>query len=210
MIRDLLNKASHSAKAARALLEGDAPDDAVSRAYYSAFNTARALIASKEPDAAAKTHGPTLSAFSRLFVKPGLLPKHYGEMINRLQRARQIADYENAGLDRDDAERYATFAEELYEKALGLLPAAEHPPSVKKSPQEILIEAKKEEAAKHALASAFCALAAKRGEVIHAGLVDELVLYGTESSLTELIAEIDEMNDLASFVKARVPVPSFD
>jgi uncharacterized protein (UPF0332 family) len=119
MIRDLLAKASHSAKAARALLEGDAPDDAVSRAYYSAFNTARALIASKEPDAAAKTHGPTLSAFSRLFVKPGLLPKHYGEMINRLQRARQIADYENAGLDRDDAERYAAFAEELYEKALG-------------------------------------------------------------------------------------------
>jgi hypothetical protein len=39
-------------------------------------------------------------------------------------------------------------------------------------------------------------------------LADELVLYGTESSLTELIAEIDEMTDLASFVKARVPVPS--
>jgi hypothetical protein len=64
MIRDLLNKASHSAKAARALLEGDAPDDAVSRVYCSAFNTARALIASKEPDACRRqTHGPTLSAF---------------------------------------------------------------------------------------------------------------------------------------------------
>jgi hypothetical protein len=37
MIRDLLAKASHSAKAARALLEGDAPDDGVSRALASAF-----------------------------------------------------------------------------------------------------------------------------------------------------------------------------
>jgi uncharacterized protein (UPF0332 family) len=210
MIRDLLAKASHSAKAARALLEGDAPDDAVSRAYYSAFNSARALITSEEPDFAAKSHGPTLGAFSRLFVKTGILPKHYGEMINRAQRARQVADYENAGLDRDEAEQFVAFAEELYERAIGLLPADQHLPPVKKSPQELLIEAKEQEAAKHALASAFCALAAKRGEVIHTGLADELVLYGTESSLTELIAEIDEMTDLASFVKARVPVPSFD
>jgi uncharacterized protein (UPF0332 family) len=110
MIRDLLAKASHSAKAARALLEGDAADDAVSRAYYSAFNTARALITSREPDFAAKSHGPTLGAFSRLFVKTGILPKHYGEMINRAQRARQIADYENAGIDPDDAERFVAFA----------------------------------------------------------------------------------------------------
>jgi hypothetical protein len=143
-------------------------------------------------------------------VKTGILPKHYGEMINRAQRARQVADYENAGLNRDEAEQLVAFAEELYEKALELVPADQHPPPVKKSPQETLIEAKEEEAAKHALASAFCALATKRGEVIHTGLADELVLYGTESSLTELIAEIDEMTDLASFVRARVPVPSFD
>lgn len=190
-------------------MESGAPDDAVSRAY-SAFSTARALIASKGPDIAAKTHGPTLSAFSRLFVKPGLLPKHYGEMINRLQRARQIADYENAGLDRDDAERFVAFSEELYEKALGMLPVDERPPPIKTSPQESLMEAKKDEAAKLALAHAFCALVSKRGEVVQAGLADELVLYGTESGLTDLIAEIDQMTDLASFVKARVSVPSFD
>jgi uncharacterized protein (UPF0332 family) len=49
MIRELLSKASRSAKAARALLESGAPDDAVSRAYYSAFNAARALIVNKRP-----------------------------------------------------------------------------------------------------------------------------------------------------------------
>jgi uncharacterized protein (UPF0332 family) len=50
MIRELLNKPSHSAKAARALLDGEASDDAVSRAYYSAFNAARALISSGFPE----------------------------------------------------------------------------------------------------------------------------------------------------------------
>lgn len=127
MIQKLLVKASHSAKAARILMDGDAPDDAVSRAYYSAFNTARALIFSKEPDLAAKSHGPTLAAFSRLFVKTGILPKHYGEMINRAQRARQVADYDDVGLDADDAERFVAFAEELYLKALSLLPPTDHP-----------------------------------------------------------------------------------
>jgi hypothetical protein len=39
MIRDLLNKASHSAKAARALVEGDAPDDAVNRGSMSSVTT---------------------------------------------------------------------------------------------------------------------------------------------------------------------------
>ncbi|WP_407152623.1 HEPN domain-containing protein [Bradyrhizobium sp. ORS 86] len=141
------------------------------------------MIISKEPDFVAKSHGPTLGAFSRLFVKTGALPKHYGEMINRTQRARQVADYENAGVEPEEAEDFIAFAEELYEKALGLLPAEKHPPLVKKSPPEILVEAKSEEAARHALASAFCALAAKRGEVIHSGLAEELALYGTESTL---------------------------
>jgi hypothetical protein len=53
---------------------------------------------------------------------------------------------------------------------------------VKKSPQEILIEAKQEEAAKHALASAFCALAAKRGELIHAGLPMNLCSTGRRAA----------------------------
>jgi uncharacterized protein (UPF0332 family) len=127
VIRSLLTKAFHSAKAARTLLESDAPDDAVSRAYYSAFNAARALMISREPNLAAKSHGPTLAAFSRLFVKTGFLPKHYGEMINRAQRARQTADYDDAGLDADDAARFVAFAEELYEKALTLPPPADHP-----------------------------------------------------------------------------------
>jgi uncharacterized protein (UPF0332 family) len=208
MIRELLSKASRSAKAARALLESSAPDDAVSRAYYSAFNAARALIAWKDPDFTAKSHGSTLAAFSRLLVQPGILPKHYGSMINRAQSARQVADYENEGIEAADAEHYVTFAETLLVKALELTPASDHPPLSKKTPQDILIETREEEAAKHALAKAFCDLATKRGENVYPGLVSELSLYGTEETLNGLIADADEMTDLQSYVKARVPVPS--
>ena len=208
MIRELLSKASRSAKAARALLESGAPDDAVSRAYYSAFNTARALIVSKDPDLTAKTHGSILGEFSRLFVKTGILPKNDSTMINRAQIARQVADYENDGIDPDEAEYIVSFAEDLYEKALTLLPTNEHPPPAKKTPQEILIETIKEESAKRALAIAFCDLATKRGENIYAGLVNELALYGTEETLTGLIGDADEMTDLQSYVKSRIPIPS--
>jgi uncharacterized protein (UPF0332 family) len=208
MIRELLSKASRSAKAARALLESGAPDDAVSRAYYSAFNAARALIASRDPDFAVKTHGSVLSAFSRLLVQPGILPKNFGTMINRAQNARQVADYENEGIGATDAEHYVSFAETLLDKALELTPASDHPPPSEKTPLEILIETREEEAAKYALATAFCHLAAKRGENIYPGLVNELALYGTEETLTGLIADAGEMTDLQSYVRSRVPVPS--
>jgi uncharacterized protein (UPF0332 family) len=208
MIRELLSKASQSAKAARALLQSGVPDDAVSRAYYSAFNSARALIAFKDPAFTAKTHGSTLGAFSRIFVQPGILPKHFGTAINRAQTARQVADYENEGLDVGDAEHYVAFAEELFGKALELIPTSDHPTLNKKTPQEILIETREEDAAKNALAKAFCDLATKRGENVGVGLVGELSLYGNEETLTSLITDVDEMTDLQSFVKARVPVPS--
>jgi uncharacterized protein (UPF0332 family) len=45
MIGETISKAARSAKVARALLDGGDFDDAVSRAYYSAFNTARPLVA---------------------------------------------------------------------------------------------------------------------------------------------------------------------
>jgi len=208
MISETISKAARSAKVARALLDGGYFDDAVSRAYYSAFNTARALVAMKNPEYATRTHGGTLGEFSKLFIKTGLLPKDFGQRINRAESARRIADYEGDVIDGVDAERHISFAEELLEKALQIIPASEHPAIPNKTPQEILAATRAEEAAKHALAKAFCDSAAKRGEVVQPGLVSELVLYGTESDLNDLIVNIGEMNDLNSYLKSRIPLPS--
>jgi len=209
MIRETLGKASLSAKVSRALLEGQAPDDAVSRAYYSAFNTARALIAFQNPDFTAKSHGSVLGEFNRLFVKTGVLPSDFGALINRAQSARQVADYENDGITVKEAERYVSFAEALLSKAFELIPADEHPTPIARSPQEILTAATAEEAAKRALAKTFCDLASRRNEQIPASLQDELILYGTESDLHDLIISIDEMTDLRSYIKARLPIPTW-
>jgi len=38
--------------------------------------------------------------------------------------------------------------------------------------------------------------------------VSELVLYGTESNLHDLIVNIGEMNDVKSYPKFRIPLPS--
>jgi uncharacterized protein (UPF0332 family) len=208
MIGETISKAARSAKVARALLDGGDFDDAVSRAYYSAFNTARALVAMKNPEYATRTHGGTLGEFSRLFVKTGLLPKEFGQRINRAESARKVADYEGDEIDGVEAEKHVSFAEELLEKAVQLIPSSERPLIPNKKPQDMLAAARAEEAVKHALAKAFCDLATKRGESVHPGLASELVLYGTETDINDLIVNIGEMNDLNSYLKSRVTLPS--
>lgn len=66
----------------------------------------------------------------------------------------------------------------------------------------------REEAAKLALATAFCELAERRGEVVPGGCAEDLALYGDADKLTELIAAVDTMTDLESYVLAAIPVPS--
>jgi uncharacterized protein (UPF0332 family) len=183
-------------------------DDAVSRAYYSAFHAASALITMNNPEYTTSSHGGTLGEFSRLFVETGLLPKEFGQKINRAQSARKIADYEGDVIDPAEAEKHVSFAEELLAKALQSIPASEHPPIPNKTAQEVLAPTIAEEAAKHALAKAFCELAAKKGETVHPGLASELVLYASETDLNDLIVNIGEMNDLNSYLKTKVTLPS--
>jgi uncharacterized protein (UPF0332 family) len=58
----------------------------------------------KNPEYATRTHGGTLGEFSRLFVKTGLLPKEFGQRINRAESARKVADYEGDEIDGVEAE----------------------------------------------------------------------------------------------------------
>jgi uncharacterized protein (UPF0332 family) len=203
-----LNKAARTAKAARALLDDGYYEDAVSRAYYSAFNSAKALIARENPELETKSHGGTLGEFNRLFIKTGLLPKNFGRRINRAQAARLLADYEGDDIGSAEATMHVRFAEELLDCTLALFPTDEHPALSTKTSQEILVDMIGEEAAKKALAHAFIDLARNKGEIVHAGLAFELVLYSTEQELIDLIVNIDDMNELSSYLRTRVTLPS--
>ena len=83
---DLQKKADMALHSAQLLLNAGDCDGASSRAYYAAFDIARAaLIAahSPVPTEVAKTHAGLISAFSLRFVKSGLISPELGHFLNR-------------------------------------------------------------------------------------------------------------------------------
>jgi uncharacterized protein (UPF0332 family) len=88
----LIQKAERSIRAARNLLKDENPDFAASRSYYGAFYAIQALLLSR--GLTFSSHGATLSAFQREFIKTGLFSRHFGKEIEKLFKDRQIGDYD--------------------------------------------------------------------------------------------------------------------
>jgi len=70
---------------------GRYPDFAASRAYYTAFYAASALLLAEGFEV--KTHKGTLRAISLQFVKTGRLDKQFGQDISWLAELRNLGDY---------------------------------------------------------------------------------------------------------------------
>jgi uncharacterized protein len=64
---------------------------AVNRAYYALFYAVSALLL--EEGRKFTKHSGVRAAFNREIIKAGRLPKHHGELYNRLFRDRQKGDY---------------------------------------------------------------------------------------------------------------------
>lgn len=77
---------------ARHLLEGGFFKGAVSRAYFSSYHLARALLVLKglEP----KTHAGVIRLFSLHYVKAGVFPPDLADYLSRLETFREICDYD--------------------------------------------------------------------------------------------------------------------
>lgn len=67
-------------------------EDAISRAYYSAFHSAQALLLTEGQQA--DTHKGVVTLFGLLFIKSGKIPKHLGKYLANLKDDRETADYE--------------------------------------------------------------------------------------------------------------------
>ncbi|MCP3959741.1 MAG: HEPN domain-containing protein [bacterium] len=103
----LLEKAEHSIRAARILLEADEPDFATSRAYYAMFYVAEALLF--ERDLAFSKHTAVQAAYGKEFARTALLdPKFHRWLLNAFD-ARLRGDYQVG----------STVTEEDVETALG-------------------------------------------------------------------------------------------
>lgn len=107
-----IENAEEKLEAAEYLLKGGFYNDAASRAYYSMFYAARALLSLKE--IYPKAHKGVISKFGLEFVKKGFVEDIYGRALTHAKDRREVADYdiekditqEEAELIVDDAEQF--------------------------------------------------------------------------------------------------------
>ena len=92
MYERYIENAQERLEAAEYLLKGGFYNDAVSRAYYSMFYSARALLSLKE--IYPKAHKGVILKFGLEFVKKGFVEDAHGRALTHAKDRREIADYD--------------------------------------------------------------------------------------------------------------------
>ena len=87
----LIRKAKRRLDAAHHLLREGFYEDAVSRAYYSMYFAAKALLLKR--DITVRTHKGLLSKFGLEFVNEGVVEKYYGRALRIAEELREEVDY---------------------------------------------------------------------------------------------------------------------
>ena len=102
LIKGYLEKAKQKLRVARNLLKSGDYEDAVSRAYYSAFHAAQAALLTE--GLTANTHQGLVSLFGVHLIKTGKLEKRLGKFLSNLKDDRENGDYEiYSTIDKDTA-----------------------------------------------------------------------------------------------------------
>ena len=91
-IRQELKKAEQALKAAQNLLADGLYDDAVSRAYYAVFHSARAAL--KIEGVETRSHKGLVSQFALHMVKTGEVDEEYGDILRQAKEDRETGDCE--------------------------------------------------------------------------------------------------------------------
>ncbi len=116
LIAGMLQKSAEKLNASRELLSLGFFEDAVSRAYYSAFHAAQALLLTEGQRPT--THKGVVTLFGLLFIKTGRLERRFGRILTNLKDDRETGDYEIfSWLDKDTAQRAVDEAEEFLGEA---------------------------------------------------------------------------------------------
>jgi uncharacterized protein (UPF0332 family) len=120
---NLLAKARQSLSAAKLMLDGEYPDYAASRAYYTMFYIAEAFL---EDKGLSFSKSGVISAFDRKFARTGRVPVKFHQYLIRAQELRNAGDYgELDAVTNDQAAQSIAQAEEFLElaqNAIGTLP----------------------------------------------------------------------------------------
>ena len=107
-----IEKSNEKLKAARVLLKEGFADDAISRAYYSMFHAASAVLFAE--GITAESHSALKTMFGLHFVKTGKIDKKYGRWLNKLKDERENGDYDIfTSFEREDAKEDINEVEEF-------------------------------------------------------------------------------------------------
>ena len=116
----LLDKAGENLEASKDLIRGGHYEIAASRAYYTMFYGAEALLL--EEGFEFSSHSAVHGAFGERFAKTGRLDPAFHRFLLDAYRARQSADYDApADVSREDAETLVSRAGEFIRAATHLL-----------------------------------------------------------------------------------------
>ena len=100
-----IRRARRILDAAYHLFRGGFYEDAVSRAYYSMYFAAKALLLKR--NITVKTHKGLLSTFGVEFVDDGVVEKYYGRALRIAEELREEADYSiSREISKEEAEKF--------------------------------------------------------------------------------------------------------
>lgn len=112
LITGYLDKAKEKLSVATELLNAAHYDDAVSRAYYSVFHAAQAVLLTE--GLTASTHQGLVNLFGLHLVKTGKFDKKFGKYLANLKDDRENGDYElYSAIDKETAGQAVSEAKEF-------------------------------------------------------------------------------------------------
>lgn len=102
-IKQQILKSCEKLEAAKSLLRENFVDDAISRAYYSIYHAASAVLLSK--GMTASSHSGLKTLFGLHFIETGEIEKEFGRVLSKLKDERENGDYDVfAQFERGDAQ----------------------------------------------------------------------------------------------------------
>jgi len=111
---NLIENAEERLSTAKLLLENEKYGDAISRAYYSMFNAAKAILLTKE--SMPRTHRGVNSELGKLFREK--IDKELLREFSRIQQIREDVDYgTETSITHEESEEKIKIAEEFLIKA---------------------------------------------------------------------------------------------
>ncbi len=114
-IEMFIMRARRSLDATHHLFRGGFYEDAVSRAYYSMYFAAKALLLKR--NITVKTHKGLLSKFGLEFVDEGVVEKYYGRALRIAEELREEADYSiSREISKEEAESLIEDAEKFLDR----------------------------------------------------------------------------------------------